>query len=373
NGIECEYSIIKTIEKFNEIEKLGLSTYVAQLEYTSNKIGDTKFNIYYAKKKYNKCENYKKNECKCHYKEDKNYICEVCTPKCSERTISRIEGLSSSVSPFEFGNFHNLASSGYEKMQKDKKTLKKRLREGRFWHPVVFYFYGPGGSGKSGLVTELFGNELFNKQEKMRSGSSWWNSYEGQDILFLDEFYTKIDWGTMVNLLNDTNHEVQSKYGGYKSMVVKYIFMTNTKSPEDAYNFGNNVTDNDSNKRNLQQFEKYEEKFCNIEWDVKYRNGEFGNEEIKKKEFKKNYLRDYPKCRKLFQYKIELNNNNKRNNDDNGDYKNNKEIGESSNTMNDIIEEINDSRNNELIDNVVEFLIETDDDDDNKNYIIVNN
>ncbi|CAG8832124.1 14309_t:CDS:2, partial [Cetraspora pellucida] len=44
---------------------------------------------------------------------------------------------------------------------------------------------------------------------KMRSGSSWWNGYEGQDILFLDEFYTKIDWNTMVNLLNDSNHKVQ--------------------------------------------------------------------------------------------------------------------------------------------------------------------
>ncbi|CAG8778075.1 17117_t:CDS:1, partial [Cetraspora pellucida] len=136
NGIECEYSIIKTKEKFNELEKLGLSAYVAQLEYTSNKNvhvqaycqfnkrktkkdaknmfknqsmsfpedmkGDTQANIYYAKKKYNKCESHKKNECKCHYKEDKNYICKVCTSKCPERTISRIEGLPSSVGPFEF-------------------------------------------------------------------------------------------------------------------------------------------------------------------------------------------------------------------------------------------------------------------------------
>ncbi|CAG8830099.1 1384_t:CDS:1, partial [Cetraspora pellucida] len=99
--------------------------------------------------------------------------------------------------------------NGFEKIRKDMKYFRKLKRGGRFWRPVVFYLYGPGGSRKSGLVTELFGNELFDKQEKMRSGSSWWNGYEGQDILFLDEFYTKIDWNTMVNLLNDSNHKVQ--------------------------------------------------------------------------------------------------------------------------------------------------------------------
>ncbi|CAG8627374.1 10584_t:CDS:2, partial [Cetraspora pellucida] len=211
NGIECEYSIIKTKEKFNELEKLGLSAYVAQLEYTSNRKphvqgycqfssrttkknvkdmfknqtisfpedmkGDVESNIYYAKKKYNKCERHKKNGCKCHYKEDENYMCKVCNSKCPKRTISRIEGLPGLVGPFEFGNFRNLdlvrrrnelliedlirikrirdegityeeivmnpekyapstwfqAPGGCEKMQKDRKFFEKKLKGGRFW------------------------------------------------------------------------------------------------------------------------------------------------------------------------------------------------------------------------------------------------
>ncbi|CAG8610273.1 13068_t:CDS:2, partial [Cetraspora pellucida] len=304
NGIECEYSIIKTKEKFNELEKLGLSAYVAQLEYTSNHklhvqaycqfnkrktkkdvknmfknqsialpehmMGDTQSNIYYAKKKHNKCESHKKNGCKCHYKEDKNYICEVCTSKCPERTISRIEDLPSSVGPFEFGNFRNLvrkrnefliedmirikrirdegityeeiilnpekyapltwlqAPSGYEKMQKDKKALKKRLKGGRFWRPVVFYLYGPGGSGKSGLRNNNDDNDDCSDYENLNKR----RRIEDSNILIIEE------------------------------------------------------------------------------------------------------------------------------------------IGESSNTMNNVIEEINDSRNDELVDDIVEFLIETDD-DDNENHIIV--
>ncbi|CAG8746344.1 3981_t:CDS:2, partial [Cetraspora pellucida] len=49
------------------------------------------------------------------------------------------------------------------------------------------------------------------------------------------------------------------------------------------------------------------------------------------------------------------------------------ETGESSNTMNDVIEEINDNRNDGMIDDIVEFLIESGDEEEdvyNENYII---
>ncbi|CAG8785414.1 777_t:CDS:2, partial [Cetraspora pellucida] len=214
NNIECEYSIIKTEEKFLELKKIGLSAYVVQLEYTSDhKVhvqayfkmkSSMESNVKYARKHYNKCKKHEKKRCKCHYSEDEDYICEL---------KSRIDGLASLIGPFQFGIFHNLekneillenlkrvenirkenmlyeeiimnadtkaplswhqAPNGFEKIRKDMKYFKKLKRGGRFWCPVVFYFYGPGGSKKSRLVTELFGNELFDKQEKIRSSSSW--------------------------------------------------------------------------------------------------------------------------------------------------------------------------------------------------------
>ncbi|CAG8804904.1 14571_t:CDS:1, partial [Racocetra persica] len=48
--------------------------------------------------------------------------------------------------------------------QQKKKDFK------RFWHPVTFYFYGSGGSRKSGLVTELFRDQLYaDKPKKQRN------------------------------------------------------------------------------------------------------------------------------------------------------------------------------------------------------------
>ncbi|CAG8772213.1 9722_t:CDS:1, partial [Dentiscutata heterogama] len=141
-----------------------------------------------------------------------------------------------------------------------------------------------------------------------------------------------------------------------------YVFMTSHKPPEEAFNFRrHNANDEMSTQRDWGQFYRRldyviefkgiwhdeidlrttelifhkgsEEEFRNMTWDVKYRKGEFTSEELKAvvqelnknqdgeviikadnqvywrrcfPEFKKNYLRDYPRCRELSDYKQEL-------------------------------------------------------------------
>ncbi|CAG8629263.1 16596_t:CDS:2, partial [Dentiscutata heterogama] len=105
-----------------------------------------------------------------------------------------------------------------------------------------------GGSGKTSLVSKLFNGEYFEKQKKQCSGSNFWNGYKGQEIVFFDEFYTKINWSDMVNVLNDTSCPVKIKYGTYKTLFkAKFVFMTSTKPPEEAYNFGQHDS-KDNNK-----------------------------------------------------------------------------------------------------------------------------
>ena len=58
----------------------------------------------------------------------------------------------------------------------------------------------------------------------------------------------------MVNLFNDSSCKVQIKYGGFEPFVSKFIFVTSTKPPEEAYNFNQDDGSNDSNKRNFGQF-----------------------------------------------------------------------------------------------------------------------
>ncbi|CAG8449277.1 8821_t:CDS:2 [Cetraspora pellucida] len=235
--------------------------------------GDSDSNIYYATKLYNKCEKHKKNGCKCHYSEIEDYRCEICNDKCPIKTKSKIDGISNLVGPFKFGSFQmsNLemireknkmmledmkrlekirdemipyeeivmnpkkyaslgwmqTPNGYLQMEKDRKRIKKEKRGGRFWRPVLFYFYGPGGSGKTGLIMELFRNELYDKPEKGRSGTNFWNGYSNEDIVLLDEFYTKIDWETGTGKTHYCRNFFNEEYIQYddnsKSLQVKWL------------------------------------------------------------------------------------------------------------------------------------------------------
>ncbi|CAG8745975.1 5421_t:CDS:2 [Gigaspora rosea] len=191
-------------------------------------------------------------------------------------------------------------SHNYDGMKKIYENLQqeKKKETHRFWRPVTFYLFGPGGSEKTGLVQELFSDELYDKPKKQQSGSNWWNGYEGQEIVLIDEFYTKIDWGDMINILNDSCFNVEKKHSGFEPFIAKYVFLTATKPPEEAYNFNQTGVTEDDNKRDYEQFDRRldyiiefqgkwhddisqrttwiifhkgnEEKFRNMEWDIKY-------------------------------------------------------------------------------------------------------
>jgi hypothetical protein len=165
-----------------------------------------------------------------------------------------------------------------------------------------------------------------------------------------------------VNILNDSICTLEYKNGGLNGFVpflAKYVFLTSTKPPEEAYNFGRGNEEDDSNKRSYEQFERRldyiiefkgnwkrrtteiifhkgdEEKFRNMEWIIEYTDEEHEVDEIEKKgeiftkdvegehfdedgivywlrkfpEYKKMYLKDYPKCKKMREYKKGLKRN----------------------------------------------------------------
>ncbi|CAG8596984.1 10945_t:CDS:2, partial [Scutellospora calospora] len=377
--------------------------------------GDSDENRFYAMKECNPCVKHKKRECKCHHGDD---ICEICNDKCPEKTKARIEGSKDKIGPFDFGDYRYLAelerkknkefdaiiegnemlingatllevfrynrdkvtySSNYSNMSSIHRDIKreKRMKRGyRIWRPPVFYFYGESGSGKTSLIEELFGDELFSKDEKIRGGASWWNGYEGHQIVLIDEFYTKFDWNSMINLLNDSKCNLHMKYGLPEPFVPFIIFLTSPKPPEEAYNFGQNGHKEDSNKRNFRQFVRRlnfvvefsgfwdddiekrttsisfresplervywgnEEEFRSMNWDIKFKRGKCTIEQTVKKaemftegiegeyfdvdgkvywrrkfpDYLKRYLRDYPKCKEMSEYVEESNKEQNKNN-----------------------------------------------------------
>ncbi|CAG8486210.1 6910_t:CDS:2 [Scutellospora calospora] len=224
-------------------------------------------------------------------------------------------------------------SNSYESMKKIYQDLiiEKKKKVERFWRPVTFYFFGDGGAGKSNLVQKLF-----------------------------HEWYTVVRWDDIVNYLNDTPAEVEVKRKGFKPFLAKYIFMTSRRSPEESFNFGQRNKSEDEVHRDWGQFDRRldfiiefkgkwnddidlrttelifhrgsEEEFRNMIWDLKYDKGEYTTDELTEvvkdlnkdedgeiviknnqvywrrhfPEFKKRYLRDYPRCKELSDYKQEV-------------------------------------------------------------------
>ncbi|RIB03372.1 hypothetical protein C2G38_2049323 [Gigaspora rosea] len=238
----------------------------------------------YSGKLYNHCEKHK--DCKCDYY-DLTKIYEHCdeTCECKPARLGKGELPKDITGPFEFGKFreiekhtktllrpeeykneeyepivegnklladgatplevfkHNLEkvrySQNYDGIKKIYEDLQQENKKEihRFWRPVTIYFYGPGGSRKTGLIQELFSEELYDKPKIQRSESNWWNGYEGQEIVLIDEFYTKIDWDDMINVLNNLCFNVEKKHSRFEPFIAKYVFLTATKPPEEAYNF----------------------------------------------------------------------------------------------------------------------------------------
>jgi hypothetical protein len=123
----------------------------------------------------------------------------------------------------------------------------------------------------------------------------------------IDEAYTKMDWGDIVNVLNNTPHTVEQKYGGFVPFLAKYIFLTGSQPPEESFNFKDYVEEDGTllkNKRTPKQllrrihygveftgdweegttrikFAKGKEpNFRSMIWDVKYNKGFLDVEEV---------------------------------------------------------------------------------------------
>ncbi|CAG8759211.1 13483_t:CDS:1, partial [Cetraspora pellucida] len=154
----------------------------------------------------------------------------------------------------------------------------------RICYPVLFYFYGPGGSRKTGFVRELFNNNLYIKPQNSASNIDYWTDYKGQDVVLLDEYTKKINWFTLLKLLNDNSSEVEIEPNKFVSFNANYIFMINTKKPSETYSYqflerhltyiieftGKWNSDIEKRTTDIIFHKGDEEKFHNMKWDIEY-------------------------------------------------------------------------------------------------------
>lgn len=105
----------------------------------------------------------------------------------------------------------------------------------RKFQPVdVTVYYGAAGTGKTRKVYEEH-PDVFSLAQT--SGQIWWDGYEGQDTILIDDFYGWIKYGTLLKLLDGYPFSLQTK-GGHTWKAWKRVYITSNNHPSDWYKMG---------------------------------------------------------------------------------------------------------------------------------------
>lgn len=98
----------------------------------------------------------------------------------------------------------------------------------RTWVTELIVLFGETGTGKSSYVRDHH-PETYWKQR-----SQWWDNYEAQEIVCLDDFYGWIQFDELLRLADGNPLLVQTK-GGQAQFVAKKIYITTNLQPYEWY------------------------------------------------------------------------------------------------------------------------------------------
>jgi hypothetical protein len=96
--------------------------------------------------------------------------------------------------------------------------------------PEVIWIYGPTGTGK----TEFCRQWLNDDDAYFWDGSSWWQEYEGESTIIVDEFRGTIPFHQLLKLLDDLPYPVYYRGGSTFLQSKKFVF-TSHQHPKDLY------------------------------------------------------------------------------------------------------------------------------------------
>lgn len=105
--------------------------------------------------------------------------------------------------------------------------------EPRDWKPHVTWLYGPPGSGKTRRAHALTSEDRYIKS----SSSKWWDGYDGQTDVIIDDF--RESWcplQELLALLDRYEHRVEFK-GGTRQFLARNIVVTSPLHPGWLYRF----------------------------------------------------------------------------------------------------------------------------------------
>jgi len=138
------------------------------------------------------------------------------------------ESIDSGATMKDVAETHFSSFVKYERGIRSYLNLKTNKRD---FKTQVFVCYGPTGTGKSMYCDQMCKDPYWYYPQK---DGKWWDGYNGQSDVIIDEFYGQILWSTLLRLLDRYPVEVEVK-GGTFNFAPKRIFITSNKEPIEWY------------------------------------------------------------------------------------------------------------------------------------------
>lgn len=93
--------------------------------------------------------------------------------------------------------------------------------------PSIGILYGPTRTGKSTWVKRHCKGAYWLPQPNSKTGGLWFDGYDGEDTVVIDEFYGWISFSFLLRLLDSTPLVVQTKGGSRYLQASNYVFTSN--------------------------------------------------------------------------------------------------------------------------------------------------
>lgn len=96
--------------------------------------------------------------------------------------------------------------------------------------PEVLVLHGPSGVGKSRYVREHWPDAFYLQRPRENRGAPWWDGYDGEDTVVVDDFYGWIPYSALLNAIDYGPFRGETKGGSTPIRAHRWIFTSNVRS-----------------------------------------------------------------------------------------------------------------------------------------------